>query len=257
MVIHPVEQTAMLKIETSFPMIGNLSLWLPEGILSDTGASSVYPIGTEWERSGPHLKQRITREHLFGPGNCPRIDPGTLVCCDIRFPVDSPVEWITAVAQDEHTVDFTIRLTNVGRQRIKKAGSAICLHFLDADWWRDSNTFVVSGGVLKSLAELGRAAGPDNGFQAYLVQHQSYNHIFYQQFWGFNPNRVDRALIISEHTKADLCVGIETASAYFVHSNRGNPCTDLMLAFGDLGPNDAAEAHGSIWIRPGSAEELW
>ena len=79
--------------------------------------------------------------------------------------------------------------------------------------------------------------------------------MFYHHHWGFNGHTVDRGLIVCEHVQAGVCVGIEASAAYFVHSNLRNPCSDVMLAFGDLPPGATADAEGAVWIRAGEAHE--
>lgn len=230
------------------PGIGRMRLWVPEGIMSETGACAVYPVGGEWVREGATLRQVVRPEGNFGPGNFVPVGEGMLECAGIRMPRDSAVSWHTGVTARSDGVDFAIRLTNAGDRPIRKAAAAICLKFAAAPWWCDAATFVRSGGQVRSLAELGRDAGPDNGFEAYLLTGTSFNHPFYEGFWGFNRHRLDTPVMVSEHREAGLCVAISGPRAYFLHSNRGNPCTDIMLAFGDLAPGTTAEARGRVSI---------
>ncbi len=254
MIITPVENTSQLHIATGIAALGDLLLWVPEAIMSDTGASSAYPAGSAWATDGSFWVQTVWREQLFGPGNCPQVEPGVLECAGIRFPMDSMVEWETSVRAEGDTISFAIKLTNVGDQTLRKAGAAVCLRFVQPDWWSDERTFVLSGPGVRSLAELGREAGRDNGFQAYLLRGQAYSHAFYREFWGFNRHRLDKSVMVSHHPGAGLCVGIETDSAYFLHSNRNNPCTDIMLGLGNVEPGQVAEAGGLVWIRSGFPE---
>ena len=254
--IIPISGTSQIRIATGDVALGDLLLWVPEGVMTDTGSSSTYPAGTEWQTVGQSLVQQVSREHLFGPGNCPEVEPGVLECAGIRFQVDGPVEWTTTASVEGDRVAFAIRLSNVGDRMLRKVAAAVCLRFLGADWWSDEETFVLSGGVARALSELGRDAGRDNGFQAYLLRDQSFGHPFYREFWGFNRARLDVPVMVSHDPGAGLCVGIETDSAYFLHSNRGNPCTDVMLALGDVGPGEVVEAEGSVWVREGSPEDF-
>jgi hypothetical protein len=80
--------------------------------------------------------------------------------------------------------------------------------------------------------------------------------VFYHQFWGFNANRLDAPVMVAENPAANLCVQIAAERAWFLHSNRGNPCTDIMLAFGTIQPGQSAEATGRVSIRPGRAADL-
>ena len=250
-----VPDSTCVEIEAQVPAVGSLRLWVPEGIATNTGISAVYPVG-QWRQQGGKLVQRIPHEDSCGLGNFPKIDENTFECAGIRIPADSPVEWETDVGVGGRSVSFRIRLTNLGRQRLHKAGAAICLRFLNAPWWSDAATFVPSGGKLTPLADLGMEAGMPNSFQAYLVKGESYDNVFYREFWGFNRHRLDRPVMVSANSAADVCVGIQSDRAYFLHCNRGNPCTDIMLAFGDVEPAATAVAEGVVWIREGSPEDL-
>jgi hypothetical protein len=253
--LKPVENSSKIEIETGVPAVGRLLLWVPEGVGSDTGLCAVYPVGT-WEESDDGLAQSVSGEQTTGPGNIPRIDADSFGCSGIRIPADCPVEWRTLVSAGERSVEFSMKLTNLGDSTIRKAGAAICCKFLDSSWWSDETTFVSVRGEPTPLSSLGRDAGKGKPFQAYLLEGESFDHIFYREFWGFNPQRIDKPMIISENARAGWCVGIESDKAYFMHSNRGNPCTDMKLAFGDIGPGDGAEACGRVWIRNGRAKDL-
>jgi hypothetical protein len=253
--LQPVEASTYVEISTGSAALGRLKLWVPEGIETNAGCSAVYPVG-HWKAMPSGLVQQVPVEDSVGPGNCPRISPDEFECCGIRFPADSPVEWRTEVSAQGDGVRFTLWVTNRGAAVMRKAGAAICLKFEDGAWWSDETTYAVSDGMLVSLAALGRGAGRPNGFQAYLLRGQTFDHVFYREYWGFNERRVDRALLVSEHAGAGLCVGIEAPAAYFVHSNPGNPCTDLMLALGDIAPGQSAQAWGTVWVRPAPVQGL-
>lgn len=252
---HPVDNSTCVELATGHEAIGNLRLWVPEAVLTNTGNSAVYPVGT-WDATGGQLTQKVPREHTIGPGNCPKVDEKTFECCGIRIPADCPVEWETSVLIEEDRATFTIRLKNLGETPMRKAGAAICLRLADADRWSDDTTFAIADGELVTLTALGRDGGQPNAFQAYLLRDQTYDHVFYHELWGINENRIDTALLVSEHAEAGVCVGIESETAYFMHSNKGNPCTDLMLAFGDIEPQETAEACGTVWVRRGLARDF-
>lgn len=228
--------------------IGEMRLWVPEAIMSNTGASSVYPKGKEWISEGNSLIQHVSEEQLIGGGNCPLVNDSTFECCGFRFPLDSLVRWTTVVESTGCTVSFRIRLTNVGNRAIRKAGAAVCLKFNDADWWDDEYVRVLSENCRRSLAELGRGAGLDDVFEAYLLKGESYDHPFYQGFWGFNKHRLDKPFMETINPASGISVSIWGEKAYFLHSNRDNPCTDIMLAFGDLLPGMTSEATGMLLV---------
>ena len=246
--LRPVENTTEIIISGP-EEIGEMKLWVPEGVLSDTGGCSVYPVPKTWIQKQGEFSHTVEEAGLFGPGNVNRVDDQTIECAGIQFPIDSPVKWKTTVKATGGEVEFTIHLTNAGDRTIKKAMAAICLKFLNADWWVDENVYVVSEGKVRNLAELGRDAGLPNGFQAYLLKDVSFDHIFYREFWGFNRHRLDKPVMVSEHPDAGLCVVISAEKGYFLHSNKGNPCSDVALAFGDLSPGETNESTGRISIR--------
>ncbi len=254
MQLNPTANSTRITIETGDLDVGDLVLWVPECINTNTGTCAVYPVGF-WHGSSRKLHQMIPVETSIGPGNCPKIDVTTFECCGIRVPTDNPVEWRTHVVAEGDHVDFTIELTNLGNTPLQKAAAAICLKFLKASWWSDETTFACVDGEAVSIMQLGREAGRPNMFQAYLLKDQSFDHIFFREFWGFNAHRIDRALWISENSKAGVCVGIQSNTAYFIHSNKDNPCTDMMLAFGDIAGGKSAKATGTVLRRKGAARE--
>lgn len=253
--LEPIENSGRVRIRTGIDGIGSLQLWVPEAIVSNTGMSAIYPQGI-WMKREDALVQSVSGGDTTTPGNCPKIDGKTFECCGIRFPADSPVEWTTTVSASDSTVTFTIALRNAGNTTIRKPGAAVCLRFEDAAWWSDETAFVVSGGEIVPLSKLGRDAGRLNAFQAYLLHDQSYDHVFYRKFWGFNGHRLDRALMVSQNTRRRTCVGIQSDRAYFLHSNRSNPCTDIMLAFDELAPGATSSAKGTVWTRSGLAKDV-
>ena len=250
-----MQNSTRIEIKVEQAGVGSLLLWIPEAINSDKGNSAVYPRGT-WTMNEGVFEQRVRHQDTVGPGNCPKIDDQTFECGGIHIPADNPVEWTTVLDTSGSTIRFSIELRNLGKTPIYKAGAAVCLKFEDADWWSDETTFVSSGGKLVSLSKLGRDAGQPNGFQAYLIAGQEYNHVFWREYWGFNRHRLDKPFMISQNTDREVCVGIDSERAHFLHSNPGNPCTDIMLNFGDVSPRGVSRASGFVWIRPGLAPEL-
>lgn len=250
MKLIPRRESTFVEI-ADLPAVGNLLVWLPECVMSDSGCCAIYPFGAPWEGGERHLRQRINTDGIYGGGNCPRVDERHFECCGIRFPVDAPVSWTAEANVEDNGVVFSVRLRNEGATVIRKVAAAICVKFLDGSWWNDDCVYVWSDGKRCSLAELGRDAGDEpNGFQAYLLRGEEYHNVFYQRFWGFNRHRLDRALMVSEHYRAGVSVGVEAESAYFLHSNLHNPCTDLMLAGGDVAPNAETRFTGRVWVRP-------
>jgi hypothetical protein len=245
--MKPMDESCQVIIGGPEP-IGEIKLWVPEAIISNEGFSAVYPTGHSWQMRRDRLNHEVPATGTLGAGNCPLVDENHFECAGIRVPRDSMVRWTTEVEAKSDGVEFEIELTNVGHRMIQKAGAAICIKFMDGSWWSAERTYVLSNGEVRSLAELGWDAGQPNSFQAWLLDGESFDNVFYQRFWGFNRHRLDKAVMVSRHPEADLCVVVEAAAAYFLHCNKGNPCTDLMLAFGDVKPGKTAEASGQIRI---------
>ncbi len=252
---HEVEEkTCYLQISGP-PEIGDIVMSLPEAIIGEKGVSSLYPVGEAWVRNENKLVQEVVNEEdLFGPST--KINSNTVEIARIQLPIDSTVTWRTTGEIEGKSLEFKMKLTNVGDKAIEKAAAAICIRFLQSDWWADEKVFVLSDHRVRSLSELGRDAGIPNNFQAYPLRGQSFDNVFYREFWGFNRNKLDKPIMVSEHSEAGLCVGVMADNAYFLHSNRGNPCTDLMLAFGNVSPGAAVETGGRIWIKSGKARDL-
>jgi hypothetical protein len=248
--VTPADDSSCVLIITGPPEIGNLQLWVPEAIESNTGDSAIYSVGKPWVVHDGRFIHEVEGPGILGPGNY-SIENDTVECAGIRYPLDSPVRWTTTVERGRQSVSFCLRLTNVGDQTIHKACAAICLKFQDASWWADEHVYVRSGNQVCRLSDLGPGTGLVDGFEAYLLKGESFDHVFYREFWGISRHRLDRPIMISEHPEAGLCVGVSGDRAYFLHSNKGNPCTDIMLAFGDLRPGQTAESTGEVWIRSG------
>jgi len=238
------------------PRIGPVRLWVPEGIMSERGTASIYPRAEGWTWDGSSWRQKVGPEGLFGGGNAGLVDADTAQCVGIEMARESVVSWETQVRLQPDGVEFSIVLTNLGSKPIYKTGAAICAKLAEAPWWSDDRVFVRSEGRWRSLAELGRSAGRDEVFEAYLLAGESFDNVFYHQFWGVNPHRLDAPIMIAERPDreadsagtGDCALAISGERAYFLHSNRENPCTDVMLAFGDLEPGETRSSRGRLWF---------
>jgi len=243
--LEPIDDSTQMMVQPGNPYVGTLRLWVPEAICSNTGISSVYPAAA-WIGAGGDWEQRVSRDHKEGSATFYRVDESAYESRGVRVPVDNPVEWSTRVSAGEDVLDFTIRLRNLGDSIIHKAGAPICLTFLHTTWWSDETAFVLSHGRLVSLAALEADAETPSDNPAYT------------KMWGFSRHTVDTPCIVSRNTDGNVCVGIRAEQGYFVHSNRKDkdvPCTDVMLAFGDIAPGGVAEASGRVWIQEGRARE--
>ena len=254
--LEPLDTSTNIMLHAPEP-VGRIKLWVPEAIVSERGLSAVYPVGKPWEQHDGQWRQRVTEIGIIGPGNCPLIDERTFLCAGIRIGRDSMVRWETRVTPRPDGADFEIELTNTGRQIIQKAAAPICIHLVDgANWWSAERAYVMSEGKAAPLEQLGWTAGQPNSFQAFLLEGVTFDNVFYREFWGFNPNPVERATIVSEHTDGKHRVAVSTDNGYFVHCNKGNPCTDLMLAFGDVEPKQTAVARGRVRVSTRSIRSL-
>ncbi len=248
--LEPIPNSSQLLIRSDAP-VGTLRLWLPEGISSNEGFSSIYPVGA-WEGDRSMLRQHVSPDSTFGPGNF-AIRDHSVECAGIEVPRDQPVEWTASARVDGHRVRFEIRLRNLGSRPIRRAGAPICLKFADKHWWSPDHVHVRSDGRDVTLGQLGERAGKVPGFEAFLLAGRHLDNRFYHEFWGIHPNRLDTPAMISHHPEG-WRVGITAGRAIILHSNRLNPCTDIMLDFGDLPPGKAAVRRGHLWIdRPRAA----
>jgi hypothetical protein len=231
------------------PGAGRVKLWIPEGIATDTGFAAVYPVGGKWTHRGRELVQEVAETQTICPGNIPLIDEHTFDAVGIRLPRDGRVRWTTKLRPKRDGVDFTVELTNTGTTTLRKAGAAVCIRFLDVPDWSTVTTFVVSEGRQCSLANFDWTPGAHESFEAWLVRGQSYGNRFYREFWSFNDRTVDAPRVVSRLSPTTDAV-VSADRAYFVHCNESNPCTDLMLAFGDLAPGCTSSSTGRIRFVP-------
>lgn len=234
----------------------DILFWAPEAIITETGASSIYPNPPAWTSQYGRWIQRVTESHLFGPGNAPEVEPGVLECVGIRFPKDQPVRWTALLEPGDDQVRLSISLSNRGYHPLHQTGAAVCVRLLNAPWWSDESTWTLSGGRIASIAQLGRDAGLSNEFQAYLLKGKTVEHAFYRQFWGINRHAADRAVWVSRNDAEGYSVVVESPRAWFIHSNRGNPCTDIMAAFGDIEPGGEIQAEVTLRVTDAPVETL-
>lgn len=255
LIVAPRDESTRVEVQTNSP-IGRIALWVPEAVMSDRGACAIYPQGAPWRQVDGAWEQAISVRESYGPGNYRRVSEDLIDFVDIDVPIDSPVSWTTRLKSEPGRLTFEIRLRNAGKEAIRRAAAAVCVKFLDADWWSDETTLAAVEGGSTSLAKLGRGEGADPRFEAYRLRDQSFNNPFYVAFWGFNRQRISQPMLVSEHREAGLCAVVSCERAYFMHCNFDNPCTDAMLAFGDVPPGEESTARGAIEIAPGRAADL-
>ena len=227
-------------IVSGTPEIGEFRIWLPEGISSNTGTCCVYPTGGPWVHDGNTVTQDVQKDGLGM----------------VSDPPECSVVWQSTVTARESSIDFGIKLTNTGETVIEKAGAAICIKFNQARWWSSARTFVLNEGKVRALSDFEWPEDKYPFLQAFLLAGASYDNASYHENWGFSSHRLDEPIMVSEHSEANICVAVTADRAYFLHSNQGNPCTDVMLAFGDIAPRETVESCGQILILKGKAQDV-
>jgi len=245
--LEPVPDSSHLIIHTATD-VGDLLLWLPEAIATERGFSSIYPRG-EWRIEGQAARQDVGAADLFKPGNF-QISEHSVECAGIRVPREAPVSWTARAQVQGDRVRFALIVRNEGSETLRSVGAPICLKFLRGQVWSPEQVHARAAGQVRALDQLGDVAGKVPGFEAYLLCGRTYPNRFYEEFWGFNPNCVDEPELVTDCPTAGVRVGIRARRAVFVHANRLNPCTDVMLDLGDLEPGASASAEGVVWLEP-------
>lgn len=236
--------------------IGKCQLWIPEGFATMRGFSSIYPHHIDWQQEDSTFTQHAGVESAFTSGsNFVEVEPGVLDCAGVRSIKEKPVAWSTRLTFGEDRVDFSITVRNPNDVCLEKVAAALCFKFLEGDWWSDDTAFILTPDGIKSIADLGREGGMPNGFQAWLVDDESYDNPFYVDFWGFNAVRAVKPVWVSRCERAQ-CSIVAACDAYFIHSNPGNPCTDIAMKFGDLEPEQERTCSGYIELTDKSVEEI-
>jgi len=237
--LRPKKNTTEV-IVSGTPDIGEFQVWVPEGVSSNTDTCCVYPTGGPWIIDGNKVTQDVQRDGLGAVTDASKCS----------------VTWQTTITARESSVEFRMKLTNTGETLIEKAGAAVCVKLNQAKWWSAGETYVLSGGQVRNFAEFEWPQDKYPYLQAFLVKGEAYFNPFYHESWGFSSHRLDQPIIVSQHSEANVCFAVTADRAYFLHSNQGNPCTDVMLAFGDIPPGESAESCGQVLILKGKARDV-
>lgn len=237
--------------------VGTCRLWLPEAVSTDHGLASAYPHGMDWQRDGDSLSQEATIEQAFGPGNIYEVEPGVLECCGIRMRKEKALPWRASYHFDDYRVDFSLSIFNPHQETLPKVAAEVCFKFMDGNWWRDDICYLLTTDGVRTIAQLGRAGGQPNTFQAWLLKGETYDNPFTREFWGFGDARVAAPLWVSRCEEAGCSVVVGCEAAYFIHSNAGNPCTDLALKFGDLAAGGFAKCAGYVELTEKSVNQIF
>jgi hypothetical protein len=237
--------------------VGRCQLWVPEGVTTDRGKACAYPHGMAWQHDGITLSQEATVNEAFGPGNFVEVEPGVFECCGIRTRKEKPIPWRSSYRFGGDRVDFHLTVHNPHDETLAKLAGAVCFRFLEGDWWDDGTCFALTTNGIQSIAELGRTGGSPNTFQAWLLEGETYGNNFYREFWGFGEARVAAPVWASRCERAGCSVVIGCDAAYFIHSNAGNPCTDVAVRFGDLAPGATASREGYVEFTRKGVDEVF
>ena len=89
------------------------------------------------------------------------------------------------------------------------------------------------------------------------MENETYDNPFTREFWGFGVARVAAPVWVSRCEEAGCSVVVRCDSAYYIHSNAGNPCTDLAPKFGDLAAGASATCSGYIEFTKKSVNQIF
>jgi hypothetical protein len=254
---NPVLNLSIVEFTHDRFQVGACRLWLPEGVLTERGYANVYPRGMAWQRDGDKLVQEANIEHAFGPGNVNEVEQGVLECYGIRTRKEQPLPWRASYCFGDDRVDFSLSVHNPHNETLSKVSAHVCLKFMQASWWSDNVCFLLTTDGVRTIAQLGRTVGLPNTFQAWLLEGETYDQPFYQEFWGYSAARAAAPVWVSWCEKAGCSVVLRCEDAYFIHSNAGNPCTDLALKFGDLAAGASATCSGYIEFTKKSVTQIF
>ena len=254
---NPVSNQSAVEFTHDRFQVGSCRLWLPEAVSTDRGLAGVYPDGMAWQKNGDELVQEASTEQVFGPGNVNEIKPGILECCGIRMRKERPLPWRATYHFGDDRMDFSLSVCNPHNETLPKVAAEVCFKFMQASWWSDSVCFLLTTDGVRTIEQLGRAGGQPNTFQAWLLDDETYDNPFTREFWGYGVARVADPIWVSRCEKAGCSVVLGCETAYYIHSNAGNPCTDLALKFGDLAVGMSATCSGYIEFTTKSVNQIF
>jgi hypothetical protein len=254
---NPLPNQSVVEFTHDRFQVGACSLWLPEAVSTDRGLAGVYPRGMTWQKDGDELVQAANVEQVFGPGNVNEIEPGVLECCGIRMRKEKPLPWRASYRFGDDKVDFSLSVHNPHNETLPKVAAEVCFNFMRANWWSDSICFTLTTDGIRNIAQLGRNGGQPNTFQAWLLDGETYDNPFTSEFWGYGTAHVTAPVWVSRCEEAGCSVVVRCEKAYYIHSNAGNPCTDLALKFGDLAAGKSATCSGYIELTTKSIKTIF
>jgi len=254
--VKPVAGESIIEFNHDRFQVGACRLWLPEALITGRGSACVYPQGMSWRRDGQVWRQGAGVEQAFGPGNWAEVEPGVIETCGIRTLKERPLAWRSECLFGEDRLDFRLTVTNPHRETLAEVCAPVCFKFLEANWWSDEVAYMLTAEGVRSVAQLGRDAGLPNQFQAWLLEGETCENPFFVQFWGFGDARALVPVWVSRCEPAGCSVIVGCEAACFLHSNAGNPCTDLGIKYGDLEPGASVTREGYVELTPRSVHEI-
>lgn len=254
---NPVSNKSLVDFTHDRFKVGTCRLWLPEAVSTDRGLAGAYPHGMIWQREDDWLVQEASIEQTFGPGNIYEVQPGLLECSGIRMRKEKPLPWRSSYHFGDERMDFSLSVYNPHNETLPKVAAEVCFKFMNASWWSDDVCFLLTTDGVRTIAQLGRTGGLPNTFQAWLSEGETYDNPFTSEFWGFGGSRVATPVWVSRCEEAGCSVVLRCEAAYFIHSNAGNPCTDLALKLGDLPAGAFAKCSGYVEFTEKSVNQIF
>jgi len=170
---------------------------------------------------------------------------------------ERPLPWCANYHFGDNRVDFSLSVSNPHNVVLPKVAAEVCFNFMRASWWRDDVCFLLTTEGVRSIAQLGRRGGQPNTFQAWLLKGETYDNPFTREFWGYGAARVETPIWVSRCEEAGCSVVVGCEAAYYIHSNAGNPCTDLAMKFGDLSAGTSAICSGYVEFTTKSVQQIF
>ncbi len=253
-----VPDTAEVYLDFVGSPFGRCKLWMPEGIATPRGLAGVYPRGMRWRQTGRRLRQDARSGHVFGPGNVTETEPGVLECAGIRYAKELPLPWRSSFRFAGTRVDFSLSVHNPHGTAIPDVAALICFKFMEAAWWSPASCSMATDEGIKTIAQMHWIDGRHPSFQKWHIGPGSpYDNPVLNGIWTPNPVRAISPLWVVRHDQGGYSLVISGESAYYIHCNRGNPCNDLALKFGDMAPGQRRVRSGRIEVCKDTAENIF
>jgi hypothetical protein len=237
---------------------GKCKFWMPEGIATPRGLAGVYPRGMCWIESSNGLSQKATLDQVFGPGNVKEIEPVVLECCGIRCAKEPGLPWTSSIKFGATRVDFSLAVYNPHDVALPDVCAPLCFKFMDAAWWNPASCFFSTEKGIQNISQTGWIEGRFPSFQKWQIGPDTpYDNPAMNGIWTTNPVRATSPTWVIQHEQTGSAIVFSCESAYYIHCNKNNPCTDIALKLGEIGPRQTTERSGCIELTKGTAEALF